>query len=73
MGKKFPPKKITVIWNDIRSGHRPRGQRMLWILSAGEMCIGMYDSGKFQDGDGQCEIPDNEVEGWAYLNFPKFD
>lgn len=83
---EYKPKKQTLIWNDIRSGHKPNTGRMLYILVGGEdICIGGYEVGQewqdgklvrrghFWDGQDQSTILDKEVTAWAYMNVPDFD
>jgi hypothetical protein len=80
--KKYKPKKQTLIWNDIRSGHKPNMNRMLLILVGSDICIGGYEKlysvergnfFQFWDGDAQDPIAAEEVTAWAYLNAPDFE
>lgn len=82
MEKKFKPKKQTIIWNDIRSGHKPKTGRMLFILVGSDVCIGGYEKlysvekgyfFSFWDGNEQEHIDIEEVTAWAYLNAPDFE
>jgi hypothetical protein len=74
MKNKYPTKKQTIIWNDIRSGHKPEGNRMLYILWGTDIATGGYDKdGKFfWDGNYTEPIPMEEITAWAYLSIPDF-
>lgn len=86
---KYPAKKQVIVWNDIRSGHKPTttpfAGRMLYILSGTDVVIGGYEVvyewidgkekkvGHFWFESEYNTIPDEEVTAWAYLNAPDFD
>jgi len=70
--KKYPPIKIQYFFNDIRSGYKPTGNRMLFILVSETLYIGGYSDGQFWDGSEENDIPTEEVTAWAYMRVPDF-
>ena len=73
--KKYPNKKQTIVWHDIRSPKRPEYNAMLFILVGEDIVIGGYDVEPpyFWDGSVDEVIPTDEVTAWAYLSIPDFE
>ena len=69
---KYPDKKVTLTFNNIFSKHRPKNQRMLFILVALDLYTGTYEAGRWFDINGD-EIEAHEVTAWAYYKVPDFE